>query len=138
MSSRWESVPFDILMLQLLHLDLENRENISRLCADQYIRSRLQCDDPNGFLWKYLYTHKLSETLPTSATPTLKDRYLQYLDRKDRYGDNLDSLFFFGAKHGYDILVRSLLAKDEDLIDHEDALIEAGTRGTFKCCQFPP
>ena len=77
--SYWERVPFDILTSILPYLDLENPYVISRLCADPVINSRLQHDNPNGVLWQYLFTRKLSRTLPESLDSTLKDRYYEFI-----------------------------------------------------------
>lgn len=52
--SHWESVPFDILQLELSYLNLEDPKIIRALCGDPVLNFRLQCNDPNGFLWKYL------------------------------------------------------------------------------------
>lgn len=105
--SHWENVPFDILASQLPYLDLENPKTIDALCGDPTIRRRLECENPNGFLWKYLYTHKLSRTLPISLNPTLEERYLEMISFVKP-----DDLLNMAAEKGYEILVSDLLRKN--------------------------
>ena len=97
----------------LPYLNLENFENIASLSGDPIIASRLQYDDPNGFLWQYLYKEKLSRILPSDLTQSLKDRYYEYLEKFQSYTSQiaLDSLLNKAVKKGYEILVANLMMK---------------------------
>lgn len=115
--SHWESVPFDILQLELSYLNLEDRKVIDALCGDPILNSRLQCSDPNGFLWRYLYTHKLSHILPTSG-PSLKERYYEFLrETRSDYPDI--ALLQSAARMGYEILAENLLKRSIDIEPRE-------------------
>lgn len=128
--SRWESIPSDILNSILPYLDADNPEVIKSLCGDPYINSRLQCDDPNGPLWQYLYTHKLSHVIPTSSTPTLKERYLGYLRDVNFYSQNPKNLLLWAVRMNYETLIENLLKihpYDQNILD--TALMEATADG---------
>ena len=105
-SSCWETVPFDIVTSLLPYLDLDNSENILALSGDPYLDAKL-CQDPNGILWKYLYTHVLSETLPSSLTPTLKERYYTYRGIKGTC--HTSYLATWSCQRGYEIVIRNLV-----------------------------
>ena len=73
------------------------------------INFRLQCSDPNGFSWRYLYTHKLSHILPTSG-PSLKERYYEFLrETRSDYPDI--ALLQWAARMGYEIIFENLLKR---------------------------
>ena len=133
--SRWESMPFDILVSELPYLDLMNPENVSKLCADPYISVRLQCDDPNGFLWKYVYTHEFSHILPSDLTQSLKERYYDYFNMKKHY--DLESLLQVASQEGYEILVHKLVDKGADINENDSAPLSiAASRGRLDLVKF--
>ena len=84
MDSYWETVPFDIVTSLLPYLDLENPEILSILYSDPYFRLKLQFDDVNGYLWKFIYIHKISQYpfIPSARIPSLKHLYNNIWIRK--------------------------------------------------------
>ena len=133
-SSRWESLPFDILTSVLPYLNLENPKVIDSLCADSYINSKLQCSDPNGYLWKYLFAHFLSHNLPSSNL-SLRDLYYEYLTEKEK--ESINRLLVYAAQNGYEILVQRLVNEGADIHAYDDsALSSAALEGHLDIVKY--
>ena len=132
--SYWETVPLDILMSELSYLDLENPEVLRALCGDSAINSRLQCDDPNGLIWKYLYTHKLSRILPSESTLSLKDQYNRYLATIP-YG--MSEMLYNATFRGYEILVEKVVKNGADIHERGDRALQiAAENGRLDIVEF--
>ena len=132
--SRWESVPFDILQLELSYLDLEDAKNIEALCGDPVLSVRLQCEEPNGFIWKYLYTHKLSHILPVEG-PSLEERCYEILNRISS-GSSDVSLLKLAILRDYEILVEKLLKEEYSPEDLYGILLTATIYGRLYIIKF--
>ena len=132
--SHWESVPFDILQLELSYLDLEDSKNIDALCGDPVLSVRLQCEEPNGFIWRYLYTHYLSHVLPVEG-PSLKERCYEILN-KISGGSSNGSLINLAILRDYEILVEKLLKEEYSPEDLYRILLTATRCGRLYIIKF--
>ena len=134
--SYWESLPFDILTVQLPYLDFEDPATIEKLSSDPYIRMKLGIDDENGHLWKFIVSKMLTRNIPTSS-PSMKDRYYQYINMK-KYNVDDKYIFKFAVKMGYEILVQRMAERDPSLINLEGntPLIRASEYGHYEIVKY--
>lgn len=132
MTSYWEAVPFDILTSILPYLDLENWNTVVALNHDNCIRSRLEFDDPCGFLWKYLFTRKLSRIIQYNSR-----RYYEYAQMKTAKREDLETLLYWAAEQGYEIMAQYLIEKGASgLNSNYSALIIAAQYGHLHLIKY--
>lgn len=105
--SYWEVVPFDILTSILPYLDFDDSMIIHQLSGDECLKRRLQIENSNGHIWKFIYTQKFSRHLPIQSKISLEQRYCEYLDNRENL-HNYD-LLTYAAQKGYEILVERLM-----------------------------
>lgn len=98
--SHWGRVPLDVLTSLLPYLKLRDIKDILSLCGDPVIKSRLEYDNPNGFILypslEYLYKQKLSHNLPLNSTTSLRESYENYLRMLN--GCDLDELLIYAIQ----------------------------------------
>ena len=125
--SYWEIVPFDILTSILPYLDFDDPKIIEKLSGDEYLKRRLQIEDPNGHIWKYIYTQKLSRDIPIGSD--LISAYNFYITIKRYfYYDTL----YYSTEKGYEILFeKSLKQSKPNKHQVAQAFIGASRRGNL-------
>lgn len=144
--SYWESVPFDILTSIVPYLTyhphdhgsyLGNITMISKFCLDPFVMRRLGFNDPNGFIWKFLFTQHLSQNLPTNHMTSLRDLYLEYLNEVNDYM-YMKELFKWPARRGYEILCRNVFEENQgyERIGSETALLTASKHGHLNIVEY--
>lgn len=133
--SRWQEMPLDILYEQIL--SLEDPEDIENFCYDPYINEEI-CSDPNGRIWKLLYRKNLSDFLILNPGETLKSRYMKVMREIKfiRNSETLSSDLIYGAKNGYEKMVKAfpLNILPPSVLSY--ALIVAAENGHFSIVQY--
>ena len=131
--SYWEVVPFDILASILPYLDFDDSMIIEALSGDECLKRRLQIEDPNGHIWKYIYTQKLSRDTPIGSKFTYRQIYYDYNQVRHNIDSgvyrNYNSLAYIAMK-GYEIWVENLLKQSKpNKAQITEALVVASSCG---------
>ena len=145
--SYWEDVPFDILTLILPYLtghirsarhQIIDLSSITKLCLDSYVRRRLDINNPNGFIWKFLFTQNLSRNLSLNSVMSFRDIYHKYIIKIGNWTSILDMrrLLKWALKMGYEILVQDLLENYETNDEKVEALLIATKYGHLNIVQY--
>lgn len=118
--SYWDNIPFDILTTLLPYLSYDNPfyaklSGITKLCLDSSVNRRLNLDDPNGHIWKFLFTRYLSQSFPVNSTRSLKEVYLDYLSKFGDIDDLTDrsDAVEWAAKMNCEIAIQHIKEKYE-------------------------
>ena len=101
-SSRWRSMPYDIVREQLNYF--KTPEEVRKFCKSDPRIYEIYCRDENNEFWKNLYRRNFSDIIALKNGETVMSKYIENKNILDR----LDEMqkFTLGIREGYEKIVQ--------------------------------
>ena len=120
LNANWSSVPGDVIDFIVPYL---SAREVLKLCLYNDTFNRRVCQNQDSVVWKLLFQRDISNNVPSDH---IASRYLDIMDEILTLTPN-DRLFY-GAKHGYEEIVKSALQQGANIHADNDLALRMAAK----------